>query len=181
MLNISKKINEEIDEKMKKIHKSTEMIKEQEHKRIKDIEARKLDKFIAHHYNIINIKENIKKIYEKEKFRYSNVQENLEDKNKSLVKNQDNIYRKLNQKYKKQKEDTKSKVRYEEFFHRRKISFDRFNENSFIINHLNNSRYDNIIKSQHYRNSKSVERNRSLNTSRDSIRLELDFFPYKNL
>lgn len=171
MLNISKTIHNEIDEKMKKIHKSTEMIKKQEQLRLKEIEARKLDKFTTHYYNISNIKENLKRIYEKEKLRYSNVQENVDHINKSLIEKQDKMYTNLSQKYSKQRERQKINSRLEEFLHKRKISFDRFNENSFILSQLNNSRQEDVIKSQHYRNSRSFERNRSLNTSKDSIRL----------
>lgn len=170
MLNITKTINHEIDKKMKKINKSTEMIKKQELLRKKEIESRKLNKFTTHHYNITNIKENIKKIHEKEKIRYANIQENVDYINKSLIERQDSIYSKLSQKYQRQRENTKSNSRFEEFLHRRKISFERFNENSFVISQVNNSRHDDIFKSQHYRNSKSVERNRSLNTSKESIR-----------
>lgn len=170
MLNISKTIHNDFDEKMKKIKKSTEFIRKQELKRLDDIENRKLNQFTRHSYNISNIKDNIKKIQQKEKIKLLNVKENIDHLNRSFIEKQDTLYKKLNDKYKKQQEIQRKTIKYEEFIHRRKLSFDRFYENSFNNTKINNSRNKEIMKFQHYHNSKSIERNKILNTSRENIK-----------
>ncbi len=178
MLNISKTIQNEIEEKMTKIKKSTEMIKKQEQLRLKEIERMKFHKFTSQHYNLTNIKDNIRKIHEEHKSKYAHVMENVDYINKSFIEKQHEVNGKLSQKYQKQQENQKSKPRFNEYLHKRKISFERFNENTFILSQFNGSKNDDIIKSQHYRSSRLVEKNRSMNTSKDSIRLELIFFSF---
>jgi hypothetical protein len=170
MLNISNTINKEIDEKMKKIFKSTEMIKKQEQKRLNEIEKRKLNQYTSYHINIVKIKENIQKVKQKEKIKYGNVKDNIEFLNRSFNEKQDSLYKKLSDKYKKQRENRNSFMKYDQFFHKRKLSFDRFSENSTVLNTLNKSPRGNIIKFQYMQNTKSLEKNKSLNVSRESLK-----------
>lgn len=171
-MNISNTINKDIDEKMKKIYRSTEFIKKQEQKKLKEMENRKLSQFTSYHINISKIQENITKIKQKEKFKRENVKENIDHLNRSFVEKQDSLYKQLSDKYKKQKERHKSLMKYDQFFHKRKLSFDRFSENSVVINTLNKSPRGNIIKFQYMQNTKSVEKNKSLNVSRESIKYD---------
>jgi len=170
MLNISKIINKDIDEKMKKIFKSTEVIKKQEQKRLKEIEKRKLNQYTSYHINILKIKENIQKIKQKEKLKQGNVKDNIEFLNRSFNEKQDSLYKQLSDKYKKQRDNRNSLMKYEQFFHKRKMSFDRFSENSVVLNTHNKSPRGNIIKFQYMQNTKSVEKNKIFNVSRESLK-----------
>jgi len=172
MNNISKSIHKEIDEKMKKIIKSTEIIKKQEEKRIKNIENRKLNQYTSYYYNISNINEKIRKIHEKEKVKFVNVKENIDHINRTFNERQDSLYNQLNEKYRKQRENKKSHIKFDEYIHRRKLSLDRFNENTFILSkhYNNNPRNGDIMRFQHSQNIKSVEKNKSLNVSREGLK-----------
>ena len=172
MLNISETYNKEIDQKMQKIFKSTETIKKQEQKRIKEIQNRKFSQFKSHDLNISKIKENIQKIKLKEKTKFDNVKDRIENLNRSYYERQDGLYKQLCDKYRKQKENRNSLMKYDQFFHKRKLSFDRFSENSFNLDTIGKSPNlkGNIIKYQYMQNTKSAEKNKSLNVSRESIK-----------
>lgn len=170
MLDISKTINKDIDEKMQKIFKSTETIKKQEQKRLKEIENRKLSQFTSYHLNISKIKENIQKIKKKEKTKFKNVKENIEYLNRCFSEKQNGLHMHLSDKYRKQKDNRKSFMKYNEFFQRRKLSFDRFSENSVSIGILGKTPKGNIGKFQYMQNTKSLEKNKSFNVSRESLK-----------
>lgn len=170
MLNISNTINKEIDQKMKKIFKSTEIIKKQEQKRLKEIENRKLTQFTNFQINISKMKENMQKIKQKEKIKYESVKDNIEFLNRSFDEKRDSLYKQLSDKYRKQRENRNNFMKYDQFFHQRKLSFDRFSDNSNSLNTLNKSPRGNIIKFQYAQNTKSFEKNKSLNVSRESLK-----------
>jgi hypothetical protein len=155
---------------MKKIIKSTEIIKKQEQRRFKEIENRKLTQFTSYHINISKIKENINKVKEKEKNKRENMKENIEHLNRSFVEKQDSLFKQLSYKYKKQKERQTSFMKYDQFFHQRKLSFDRFSENSFVLGTLDKSPKGNIMNNQYMNNTKFLEKNKSLNVSRESLK-----------
>ncbi len=157
---------------MKKIYQSSELIKKKEQLRLKDIENRKFKQFSSHYYNVANIKEKISDKKKKEKVKYETFKDNISHINRSYYEKNEDLFNKLSDKYKKQIDNKNAYQRFIGFIHKRKISFDRFNENSFnlSLNRINSSMNQDIMRFQHQQNSKSFIRNKSLDVSREYIK-----------
>lgn len=160
-----------ISEKLKKVYDSTDIIKKAEKNRIKNLEAKKLRQYTSFHSSLMELKEKIKEDKEKKKEKTESVKENISVINRSFVEQNKDLSMRLMEKYKKISDKNKDKFsQLNEFIHKRKNSINKVNENSFL-NRMYFSRLgDNIRKYQHTQNKKSVERNKSLDMSKEIIK-----------
>lgn len=168
---ISRTIESQISEKMKKIYTSNDNKRKAENKKIKELEIKKLGQYTSYHFSLMDLKEKINKQKEKEKEKYINVKENISILNRSFNEKSKDLNKKLNDKFKKISDNNKNRFLYlSQFIHKREKSFEKNIENNFT-NKMYFTRLGNdILKFQHNKNLKSIERNKSLNDYKEIMR-----------
>jgi len=160
-----------ISEKLKKIYASTDLIKKADKNRIKNLEDKKLKQYSNFQFSLIELKEKIKNDKIKEKEKNENVNDNISAINRSFIEENKSLSNRLLDKYKKIADKNKDKfVNLNKFIKKRQNSINHVNEKN-LINKLFFSKLGvKIQKNQHKQNNKSVQRNRSMNLSRDMIK-----------
>lgn len=161
-----------IQEKMKKVHQSTELIKLIEEKRISDFENKKLERYENKYENKlkINSDKEDKKFKEKRRF------EDVRDKFLEIQKKLDRRNKELSNKLKKKSYNRLSNQNIEHYFLSRQNSSERFSLNSSNIKKesaMKNMRY---LKIQSERNIRSHDKIKTLDLSKDNVRYLLIFF-----
>jgi hypothetical protein len=171
LINISKTMENKISEKLKKIYASTDLIKKADKNRIKILEDKKLKQYSNFQYSLIELKEKIKIDKQKDKEKNENINDNISAINRSFIQENKSLSNKLMDKYKKIAEKNKDKfVNLNKFIRKRQNSINHVNENN-LLNKLYFSKLGvKIKKNQQKHNNKSIQRNRSMNLSRDLIK-----------
>ena len=154
--------------KLKKVHESTDLIINEDKKRIIKLEKKKLDQFTNYHTSLVDLKDKIKEGKQKEKEKLNNVKGNQNHINRSFVQENKDLSSRLMDKYKKISEKNKNKfIELNEFSLRRKNSHINVGENRLMNKMYVSSLTNNVRDFQIRQNSKSAERNRSNILSRE--------------
>jgi hypothetical protein len=168
---ISRTMESQLSEKMKKINYSINNIRKEDIKKVNKLEVKKLNQYTSQHFLLIDYKEKINIQKQKEKEKYDSVKENYTILNKSLNEKFKEDRMKLNEKFQRISENNKNKfISLNEFIHKRKILSDKLYGNN-LKNRMNFTRVgDSILSFQHLQNKKSIERNKSLYDYKEFMR-----------
>lgn len=170
MLNIRKTMHNQLDQKIRKIQSSAEMIHKKEQRKIKEIESRKLTQYANSQINMTQIKEKLKLIKDKKQIKYENVLHKINQLNGSFLQKQKDFVKNLQEKNRKIQEIKKLNTRIEDFISKRHVSLGRVSDNSIILNEFRKSRNNIIVKNHLHHSSRSNEKNRSAEHSNENNR-----------
>lgn len=173
MNEIQNNYSKQIEEKMKKIQQSTEIIKEIEEKRRCDIENRKFERYENKFENLSKFKTELKEKKDKDKRRFDDVRDNFQEiqkkferKNKELS---NRLKKKINVRLSNDALNT-SNNNIDSYLSKRQDSMKRFSVNSTNIkrdNALKNIRY---LELQSERNIRSIDKIKTIDMSREFVR-----------
>jgi len=166
---INVNIQKKIDEKMKKVQDSTNLIKKLELQKMKDNENKKIERFQMFYSQTQKKKEIIDEKRFKDKKKFDHVRENYED----MQRDYDKKKLALSNKLKKKKQSKIMEImnrKLDVYVNKRQSSYDRFLENYRDIKSNNTRRNIDLMRVQQLRNSRSVEKAKSVDISKDNIR-----------
>ena len=165
MSEIQEDFHDRIEEKMKKVHQSTEIVKLIEEKRISDFENKKFERFENKYEEKHNLKSDQNEKRFKDKRRFEDVRDNFIEIQKKFERKTKELSTKL-----KSKNQNRISDQNIEYFVKRQNSNERFSQNS------NNLKRDRSMKSMRYlqergeRNIRSNEKIRSVGMSQENVR-----------
>lgn len=169
MTEIQEDYHKRIEEKMKKIYDSTDIIKKIEEKRIEDIEEKKMEKYEVTYENNMKSKNQLnskktkdQKRFEDVKYNYSELQKEMERKNKELS---NKLKKKVDPKIFRHNISNN-----EEMLTKRQTSMERFMQNMSDIKKNKENKNLKFLKLQQERNARSFDKITSLNMSKENIR-----------
>lgn len=159
-----------LEEKMKKIYASTDLIKKLEQKKLHERENKKIERYGASDLQMLKHKNLFEEKVSKDKKRIIEVRENLEDLKKEYQEKNLELSNKLKggKKMKKRNEILNKKVG--DYLIKRQSSFDKFIENSDILKKTTQRRNMKFLKMQQLRNRKSHDKARSVDISKNNSR-----------
>ena len=166
---IQETFQKRVEDKMKKVYESTDIIKKIELKKYKERENKKIDQFEGIYYNLQKIKQNFDEKKSKEKKKNLEVKENLQDLAEEQNIKSTDLSNKINQRQLRKINNFLTK-RMDDFYLKRQNSVDRCLENHEIIIEINKSKNYGLLNSQKIKHERSYEKTRSLNVSKENIR-----------
>ena len=172
---INQNYQKRLEDKMKKVHESTETIKKMEQLRLKEREIKKIEKFGVYNSQIQKQKQDIEGKRSKEKKKFEHVKENYEE----MLKDYEASKQELTVKIKNKKQSIIKEFmngRMNAYINKRQSSYDKFIENYSSIKKMNNRRNLKLMRTQQMKNRRSFEKARSMEISKDNIRFEINFF-----
>jgi hypothetical protein len=161
--------HKKLEEKLKKISESTDLIKKLEQKKVRERELKKIEKFGISNVEQQRHKQIIEEKRSKEKKRFEDVQVNLEEIEKNYERKNLILSNKIKLK-KTQKLNHLYGRKLEEYMIKRQSSYDKFSLNYDTLKINNNKRNLKLLKLQQMRNRRSHEKARSVDISKDNIR-----------
>jgi len=168
MNEIQEDYHRRIEDRMKKIYYSTDIIKKIEEKRIIDIEEKKLEKFEINYENKHKYKDQLNLKRSKEKKRFEDAKYNYTELQKEREKKNIELSNKLKKKYYSNMKISGNLK--DELSIKRQTSIERFLQNSSEIKKNNANRNLKLLKLQQEKNERSFDKIRTLDMSKENVR-----------
>lgn len=172
---INQNYQKRLDEKLKKVHESTETIKKMEQQKLKERESKKIEKFGVYNSQIQKQKQDIEEKRSKEKKKFEHVRENYEE----MLKDYESQKQELSVKIRTKKQSRLKEIvngRMNAYLNKRQSSYDKFLENYSSIKKMNSRRNLKLMRVQQIKNRRSFEKAKSMEISKDNTRLIISFF-----
>ena len=166
LIGIQEDYQKRLEEKMKKVHDSTDLIKKIEEKRNTEYEVKKMERYEIQYENLSRFKSELESKRSKDKRRFEDVRDNFTQIQRKFEKKN----KELSNKLKKKTLHIIADENIENYFTKRQSSIERFSQNSSNIKKDNAERKLRFLELQQDRNIRSHDKVKTLDMSKDNVR-----------
>ncbi len=169
MIEINHNFQKKIEDKLKKVYESTDLIKRLELQKTKERENKNISKFGKFYSQMQNKKQSFEEKRSKEKKKIVQVRENYEEMQREYEVKKIELSNKLKTKKQTLVKDIINR-KMDIYINKRQSSYDKFMENYSNIKKLTTRRNLRLLRFQQIRNRRSFDKLKSVDVSRDNIR-----------
>jgi len=169
LIEINHNFQKKIEDKLKKVYESTDLIKRLELQKTKERENKNISKFGKFYSQMQNKKQSFEEKRSKEKKKIVQVRENYEEMQREYEVKKIELSNKLKTKKQTLVKDIINR-KMDIYINKRQSSYDKFMENYSNIKKLTTRRNLRLLRFQQIRNRRSFDKLKSVDVSRDNIR-----------